>query len=57
VAYKIVIEIDEKDVKPDDAKSIATYIAEVMERAGLTHTVDFFKDGMKVMMRLKEPQD
>jgi len=57
VAYKIVIEIDEKDVKPDDVKSIATYIAEVMERAGLTHTVDCFKDGMKVMMRLKELQD
>lgn len=57
MAYKIVIEIDEKDVKPDDVRSIATYVAEAMERAGLTHTVDCFKDGMKVMMRLKESQD
>lgn len=56
MAYKIVIEIDEKDAKPDDVKSITTYIAESVERAGLSYTVDCFKDGMKVMMRLKEPQ-
>lgn len=57
MAYKIVIEIDEEDVMPDDVKTIATYVAEAMERAGLTHTVDCFKAGMKVMMRLKESQD
>lgn len=56
MAYKIVIEIDDKDSKPDDIKSIANYIAESMERAGLSYTVDCFKDGIKVMMRLKEPQ-
>jgi hypothetical protein len=56
VAYKIVIEIDDRDAKPDDVKSITNYIAESVERAGLSYTVDCFKDGMKVMMRLKEPQ-
>ncbi|HEX6067670.1 MAG TPA: hypothetical protein VFZ05_02610 [Nitrososphaera sp.] len=56
MAYKIVIGIDEKDVRPDDVKSITNYIAESVERAGLSYTVDCFKDGMKVMMRLKEPQ-
>ncbi len=56
MAYKIVIEIDDRDAKPDDVKSITNYIAESVERAGLSYTVDCFKDGMKVMMRLKEPQ-
>jgi hypothetical protein len=56
VAYKIVIEIDDKDVKSDDIKSITNYIAESVERAGLSYTVDCFRDSMKVMMRLKEPQ-
>lgn len=56
MAYKIVIEIDDKDAKPDDVKSITNYIAESVERAGLSYTIDCFRDGMKVMMRLKEPQ-
>lgn len=56
MAYKIVIEIDDKDAKPDDVKSITNYLAESVERAGLSYTIDCFRDGMKVMMRLKEPQ-
>lgn len=56
LAYKIVIEIDDKDAKPEDIKSITTYIAESVERAGLSYSVDCLKDGMKVMMRLKESQ-
>lgn len=56
MAYKIVIQIDDKDAKPEDVKSITNYIAESVERAGLSYSVDCLKDGMKVMMRLKEPQ-
>ena len=56
MTYKIVIEIDDKDVKPDDVKRIANYVAESVERAGFSYSVDCFRDGMKVMMRLTEPR-
>ena len=37
-------------------QSLQRALAESVERAGLSYTVDCFKDDMKVMMRLKEPQ-
>jgi hypothetical protein len=54
--YRIVIELSEAEVKTDDIRIIANYLAEVLETMGYTYSVDCFKDEMKVMMGLEDPQ-
>jgi hypothetical protein len=51
--YKITIELDEDEIRSDDAKRIVNYLAEVIERMGYSYSIDCLKDGMKVMMGLK----
>lgn len=54
--YRIVIELSEEEVKTDDIRRIANYLAEVLETMGYTYSVDCLKDEMKVMMGLEDPQ-
>ena len=54
--YKITIELDEKEIRSDDAKRIVNYLGEVLERMGYSYSIDCLKDGMKIMMGLESPK-
>lgn len=53
--YIITIELDDKEVIPDDAKRITNYLAEALQKMGYTYQIDCHKDGMKVMMGRESP--
>ncbi len=54
--YRILVELDEKEVHSDDAKRIVNYLGEVLDTMGYSYSIDCFKDGMKVMMGLESPK-
>jgi predicted RNA-binding protein Jag len=54
--YSITIQLDEEEIRSDDAKRIVNYLAEVLERMGYSYSIDCFKDGMRVMMGLESPK-
>lgn len=53
--YRIVVELDESEIRSDEATSIVNYLGEVLERMGYSYSLDCFKDGMKVMMGMESP--
>lgn len=54
--YSITIQLDEEEIRSEDAKRIANYLAEVLETMGYSYSIDCIKDGMKVMMGLESPK-
>jgi predicted RNA-binding protein Jag len=54
--YSITIQLEEVEIRSDDAKRIVNYLAEVLERMGYSYSIDCFKDGMRVMMGLESPK-
>ena len=55
--YSITIQLDEAEIRSEDAKRIVNYLAEVLERMGYSYSIDCLKDGMKVMMGLQSPEN
>jgi hypothetical protein len=53
--YTITIELEDKEVLPDDARRIVDYLAEALKKMGYTYQIDCHKDGMKVMMGRESP--
>ena len=56
MAYRIIVELDESEIRSDDAKRIVNYLAEVLETMGYSYSIDCFKDELKVMMGLESPK-
>lgn len=54
--YKITIELNEKELRSEDAKRVVNYLGEVFETMGYSYSIDCVKDGMKIMMGLESPQ-
>lgn len=56
MAYKIVVELDEEEMRSDEAVSVVNYLGEVIDRMGYSYSLDCFKDWMKVMIGLESPR-
>lgn len=54
--YIITIELEDREILPDDAKRIVSYFAEALQKMGYSYQIDCHKDGMKVMMGRESPQ-
>lgn len=54
--YSISIQLDEEELRSEDAKRIVNYLAEVLETMGYSYSIDCYKDSMKVMMGLESPK-
>ncbi len=52
--YQIVVTIEDKETTTEAVKTVVNFINEVLGRMQVSsYSVDFFKDGMKVMMGLE----
>ena len=54
--YRIVVDLDEDEMRSDEAVSVVNYLGEVLDRMGYSHSIHCSKDGMKVLMGLESPR-
>lgn len=57
--YQIVVTIEDNETTTEAVKTVVTFINEALGRMQVSsYSVDCFRDGMKVMMRLESaPED
>jgi predicted RNA-binding protein Jag len=56
MAYTITIRLQDREVRPDEAKAVVNYLNEVLARMGYSYQIECQKDGMRMMMGLHSPQ-
>ena len=54
MAFKILIEMDEDEMKVEDVLRTASYMGETLRVMGYSYSISCLKDGMKLTMKARE---
>jgi hypothetical protein len=52
LTYRISVDLDEKELQPEDVRRVANYFGEALETMGYSYTLECSKDGIKIMKGL-----